>query len=177
MKQLTFLCFLILSATSLLHADGGRIRLHQQAGPFIVTLFTTPEPLQAGPADFSVAVEKAGAPGLLTDADVTLILTRLDDPDAARIVLPATHQNATSRFLQAANFNIPQGGLWRVRVLVARNGEAAECSTHINILPATPLTSPLLAPLLALPLCILLFLLHQWRKKRAAASVRTGSIS
>jgi Cytochrome c oxidase caa3 assembly factor (Caa3_CtaG) len=36
------------------HVHGGRVQLHQAADPFVVTVFTAPTPLHAGPVDISV---------------------------------------------------------------------------------------------------------------------------
>lgn len=159
-KILIALGFLFVCALPLA-ADGGRIRLHQQAGPFLVTLFTTPDPLVSGPADFSVAVERADAPGVLEDAEVTLILTA---PDGSRQAASATHQAATTRFLQAANLQLAQSGSWQLRVMIAEGAQAAECSTSFNVEPQTVVGSGLLWQLLALPVGVLLYILHRRRK-------------
>jgi hypothetical protein len=147
-------------------ADGGRIRIHQPAGPFLVTLFTTPDPLLAGPADFSVAVERPNAQGLVEDAEVTLLLSMPEDPSAPRLIVPATRQAATSRFLQAANVQLPRSGSWLVRVMVSEGAEAGECSTRVEVLPRTAFRSQTLWQILAVPLFILIYALHRRRRSR-----------
>src|SRR5690348_8298122 len=39
------------------HADGGVVQLEKAAGPFVVTVFTTPSPLRAGPIDISLMIQ------------------------------------------------------------------------------------------------------------------------
>lgn len=144
-------------------ADGGRLRFREPAGPFVVTLFTTPDPLTMGRADFSVAVERAGEPGLVEDAQVELILTP-ENAHGRQLVVDASRAAATSKWLQAANFSLPAEGLWKVKVVVRRRREMGECSGEVQVKPAG--TRNLVWDVLPVPLAGLLFLLHQRRKKR-----------
>ncbi|HTU49602.1 MAG TPA: hypothetical protein VMF56_03355 [Acidobacteriaceae bacterium] len=144
-------------------ADGGRLRFRRAAGPFIVTLFTTPDPLTAGRADFSVAVERAGMPGLVQDAHIDLILTPADG-DGGQIVLHASHKEATSKWLQAANFSLPARGIWHVQVVVRRGQEVGECFGEVRV--RAPGTRDLMWDILPVPLGALLFVLHQNLKQK-----------
>ncbi len=60
------------------HADGGRLQMRQAAGPFVVSLFTTPESLGVGQADLSAMIEEQGGSKVLLDADVVITLTPED---------------------------------------------------------------------------------------------------
>src|SRR5580704_11488590 len=58
-------CIWVLAALLLLglssrdaRADGGVIRLFEAKGPYIVTIFTASEPVQASPVDVSVMVQR-----------------------------------------------------------------------------------------------------------------------
>jgi len=168
MKKLAAVVFLALLSAAPLLADGGRIRLHQQAGPFVVTLFTTPDPLVEGSADFSVAVEQVDTPGLVQDAEVTLIFTQPGATEPTRLVVPATHQAATSRFLQAANVQLPRSGSWHVKVIVSSGNQAVECNTSVDVLPKTTLRNQTFWQILTLPLFLGLYLLHRVRKASKA---------
>lgn len=169
MKRLFLsLALALLAAAAIAHADGGRLRLHQSAGPFIVTLFTTPDPLVAGPADFSIAVERAANQGsgqsLIQDADVTLILTPADN-SSGRMVLTTSHAAATSRFLQAANFSLPHAGPWLVTVIVHQGNDTGRCSGSFIVEPVTLAGNDLALQVALIPLAILLFALHRGRKR------------
>jgi hypothetical protein len=144
-------------------ADGGRLRFREPAGPFVVTLFTTPDPLAKGRADFSVAVEQAGEPGLVEDAQVDLVLTRADGQGSA-MVLHASHAAATSKWLQAANFSLPAAGLWRVTVQVRRGAEAGQCSGQVRVEAAG--ARDWMWDVLPVPLAGLFFLVHANRKRK-----------
>jgi hypothetical protein len=154
--------FLLLAPTSAF-ADGGRLRIHAQAGPFTVSLFTTPDPLRVGQADFSAAIERRDVDGLEEDAQVTFVLTP-EDGHGTPIALRATRAAATSRFLDAANFSLPHSGIWRVTVLVQKGADFGQCSTEVDVLPATLISNDLMWEIAIVPLAVLLFILHQWRK-------------
>lgn len=174
MRRLILMTLLAVAPLAL--ADGGRLRFRQAAGPFIVTLFTTPDPLSAGPADFSVAVERAGVQGMVQDADVTFLLTPLDGGD--RIVLRASHDAATSRFLEAANFTLPRAGQWRVTVVVEQGSDAGKCSDTLDVAPAGLVSNQIGWNVLLVLSAVVLFLLHQARKRaywsRLRATMQAG---
>jgi hypothetical protein len=153
---------LCLLCARMARADGGRLRFREPAGPFVVTLFTTPDPLTRGRADFSVAVERAGEPGLVEDAQVDLVLTRADGQ--GRLVVHASHAAATSKWLQAANFSLPAAGRWNVTVRVRRASESGECSGEVRV--GAGGAQDWMWDVLPVPLAGLLFLLHANRKRK-----------
>lgn len=175
-KPLILLCLLLITlAVSLQNAraDGGRLRLHEPAGPFMVTLFTNPDPLTEGRADFSVAVERAADhdlnQGLVQDAKVTLILTPKDKAPGAsgeRIVLPTTHTAATSAFLQAANFTLPHPGVWKITIMVQQGADTGECFGEIDVLPYRIASDEIAWEIAVVPIAMLLFALHQAMKRK-----------
>ena len=165
--------FVVLAYAHPAFADGGRLRFRQPAGPFVVSLFTTPNPLRVGRADFSVAVERSGAQDagadLIPDAQVDLTLT----PVSARgkpLILHASHSAATSKWLQAANFSLPARGVWRVTVVVRRGNQVGQCSgeVQVNSAGAAGAAGPegLTWDVMPVPLLALLFVLHQYRKRK-----------
>jgi hypothetical protein len=166
--RLVLLIVAIIACVQSARADGGRLRFRQPAGPFIVTLFTTPDPLTQGHADFSVAVERAGQPGLVEDADVQLILT---PANGHALALHASHAAATSKWLQAANFSIPARGLWQVTVVVRRGNQIGQCSGAIRVGAAGP--RDLTWDVLPVPLVGLFLLLHQRRKHKYSRERRS----
>lgn len=144
-------------------ACGGRLRFRQPAGPFVVTFFTTPDTLSKGRADFSVAVERAGKPGLVEDAHVEFILTRAGG-HGRRLVLNATHAQAIIKWMQAANFSFPSRGLWHVTIVVRSGQEVGECSGNVRVGNAA--ARHLTLDILPVPLIAILFVLHENRKRK-----------
>ena len=167
MTRRYLLLALLLVLTGRAFADGGRLQFRQPAGPFIVTLFTTPDPLTASRADFSVAIERGDASGLVQSAHVTFILTPQNDPQH-RLVLHASHGQATSRFLQAANFKLPSAGHWRIDVIVRDGNQVGRCSGQFLVRKQDLATDERAWQIAFVPIMVLLFFLHQWRKRVVA---------
>ena len=68
--------------------------MRQAAGPFVVSLFTTPESPAVGPADLSVMVEDQGSGSVLLDADVVVTLTS-EETGVAPVLAHLSHAHAT----------------------------------------------------------------------------------
>lgn len=166
MARYLLLLLLLIPATRAF-ADGGRLRFREPAGPFTVTLFTTPDPLTKGRADFSVAIERPDTTGLVENAHATFILTSQKNP-SQRIVLHASRSQATSRFLEAANFTLPQAGIWQIDVIVRDGNQTGQCSGQFQVYKEDLATSERAWQIAFVPIMVLLFFLHQWRKREVA---------
>jgi hypothetical protein len=145
LKRRTSAALVVLCAASAL-ADGGRVRLHQDAGPFRVTVFTAPEPLTAGPADISVLVQDRASGETLLDARVAIAL-RAPGASQPRIIAAARGSN---RLFQSAAVELAAPGAWDLTVTVGRSGAIGRVSC---VLPVGPPDSRFVAiwPYLALP--------------------------
>ncbi len=106
--------------------------MRQTAGPFVVSLFTTPESLAVGPADLSVMVEEQGSGDVLLDADVVITLTP-EDVGVAPMVAHLSHAHATNRLLEDAVIQLPHAGRWRAVIHVTEAGRVATASTVLTV--------------------------------------------
>ena len=114
------------------HADGGRLQLRQAAGPFVVSLFTTPESLAVGPADLSVMVEEQGGSSVLLDPNVVVTLTP-EDASSAPVIAYLSLAHATNRFLQDAVLQLPRAGRWRAVIHVSETGREASVASELTV--------------------------------------------
>jgi hypothetical protein len=114
------------------HADGGRLQMRQAVGPFVVSLFSTPESLAVGPADLSVMVEEQGSGEVLLDADVVIALTA-EDAGSAPLIAHLSHAHATNRLLQDAVIQLPHAGRWHAVIHIREAGRDATASTVLTI--------------------------------------------
>jgi hypothetical protein len=146
--------------------DGGTIRVVEAAGPFVVGVFSAPEPLRVAPADLSVLVlERTGGRPVL-DAAVALEVRPPDGSDAGPQRLDATHAQATNKLLYATPFLPAVPGEWTLHVTVTRG--AASAAVHCT-LPVAPDRVGLAGiwPYLAIPpLAIALYALRAWLSAR-----------
>lgn len=179
-RALILVVLLLLASRRSLLADGGRLRFSKTAGPFLVTLFTTPEPLTPGPADFSVMVQNAKTNDILSDAQIVLTLTSVDHPDQI-LRAAATHGNATNRLLQAAEFDLPgsssKSSEWKLHINVEQGREAASLDEPIEVQAGSRKTM-LVWIFGALPiLALFLFVLHQRQRASIVRRPRVETTS
>jgi hypothetical protein len=130
-KRLIVSLMLVCAAVAA-HADGGRLQMRQAAGPFVVSLFTTPESLGVGQADLSAMIEERGGSKVLLDADIVITLT----PALGRgqpISMHLSHAHATNRLLQDAVVQLPQAGRWRAVIQVSEAGRHASAATDLTV--------------------------------------------
>jgi hypothetical protein len=119
-------------AAAAAHADGGRLQIRQAAGPFVVSLFTTPESLAVGPADLSVMVEEQGSGEVLLDADVVIVLTS-EDARTAPVIAHLSHAHATNQLLQDAVVQLAHAGRWHAVLHIREAGREANVSTDLTV--------------------------------------------
>jgi hypothetical protein len=143
-------------------ADGGLLRVRQEAGPFIVSVFTAPEPLRVGPVDVSVIVQSSGG-GVLTDAVVDIILESATRPVERRRAT-ATRAAASNKLAKAAVVDLPVAGQWTLTVAIRLNGDAATVTCLLPVAPAQSRISLIWPWLLMPPVVIALFAVHQTLK-------------
>jgi hypothetical protein len=160
-------------------ADGGTMRLVESTGPFVVAVFSTPEPLRVAPADLSVLILERTDGRPVLDAAVALDLRPPVGSTEAPQRLEATHAEATNKLLYAAPFRPTIAGEWTLHVTVERGTEAADVGCP---LPVAPDRAALVAiwPYLAIPpVAVALYALRAWlsgrRRQRTPASTRSAS--
>ncbi|HEY3118252.1 MAG TPA: hypothetical protein VGK54_16030 [Chloroflexota bacterium] len=90
------------------------------AGPYLLTVTTSPTPLRTGLADVSVLVERSDTQNILLDAQVTVAAEPIVGTTSAALY-PATHDQAINKLLYAANVNLTQSGRWQFVVQVTGN--------------------------------------------------------
>lgn len=133
-------------------ANGGTIQLSRApAGPYEVTVLTSPSPLTVGVADVSVLVQRPGADEVVSDARVTVGTEPLARAGPGGS-FEATHEQATNKLFYAANVELPTAGRWRFRVHVTGPSGEGAVSFEAEVAEAGLLDQPLVLLILVLPL-------------------------
>jgi hypothetical protein len=146
------------------YGDGGTILLHQDSGPFIVTLFAAEQPLRVGPADLSVMVQDKATGDILLDPVIEVTMP------SQTVRLQSAHSG--NRLLQAGTVNFSHPGRWPLQVEVRRGKDVARLSTELTV-EADHSRSLLVWFYVLLPaVIIVLFLLNQTLKRRNAGGSR-----
>jgi hypothetical protein len=140
--------------------------MHQNAGPFVVTLFSIPDDLVTGPADLSVGVEDTTTGEVVNDAVVTLTLTSLDTPSTNRIVTTVTDGPGSRGILKSAEVTLPSAGRWHIAIVVADGAKHGACSMDLIVGTAHNKTYEVWAAAICPLLFMLLFTVRERRKRR-----------
>lgn len=169
------LAVLFLLTSALVMADGGSIIARGKSEGLSVTVFASPSPLRAGPADVSVLVQDAKTHEPVPGARVSVVLedggvnprtgdwaVLCNDLNGLGKRANASTQHSVNRWLYSAFLGIPAPGRWELRVEIETPaGTRAEIVQPIDVEPPAP---PLLAwwPFLAVvPGGIVLYV---WRR-------------
>jgi hypothetical protein len=145
--------------------DGGTILLHQDAGPFTITLFAAPQPLQAGAADFSVMVQDRNSGEVLLEPVIDLSVAAEAERGLQQTVRLSRGQ-ASNRLLHAATVHFSRAGKWRLTLFVRRGDEVASLSTECTVEPGSSRVVLVWFYVLLPAGVILLFVIHQGLKFR-----------
>ncbi len=135
----------------------------RHAGGFSITLFSTPVPLRAGPADLSVMVETEPDKTAVLDAAIILDLTK---PGERSIQLNATHSAAINKLLYATPVVFPSPGTWRINVRVQAKRAPVNVSGTIEVFPEQAPAAAYWPYFAAVPVLVLLFGVNQWLKRK-----------
>ena len=113
------LCWLFLGVCcAVASADGGRIVLVEKQDNYSISVFTSPDPLRAGPIDISVLLQDATTEQAITDVEVDVSLTSRDG-HGPTIRAIATSAAATNKLLSDALMVLPAAGIWDVEIDIA----------------------------------------------------------
>jgi len=145
-------------------ADGGTVQFEKPAGPFVITVFTTPSPLRAGPVDISLMVQDRENRQPVLDCQA---LVQLRKEGAMSVRSGATHEAAQNKLLYAAQVNLSEPGPWELEVAIEHGSDSINVAGQIAVAASAPVLLVYWRSLALPPLFISLFALNQWLKRRS----------
>ena len=114
-------------------ANGGTVQWREQAGSLLITVFTAPAPLSAGPGVISLLVQNRNGLEPALDANVSLLLRA--DASTAEIRARPTREQAQNKLLYTAPVTLAESGKWQLAVTILRNGERTDATGTIEVAP------------------------------------------
>jgi hypothetical protein len=146
-------------------ADGGTVQLRKEAGPFVITVFTSPAPLSAGPVDVSLLLQNRNGLEPVLDASISLILR---DRSGAEIRAQPTREQAQNKLLYAAPVTFAESGKWQLDITILRNGERTGATGSIDVAPAPERAASYWSYIAFPPLMIVAFVVRERLIRRKA---------
>lgn len=153
-------------------ADGGVLQFTRSAGPFIITVFTTPSPLRAGPVDVSLMIQSSENQQPVLDCVANVQLRK---EGSRSIGSEATHQVSQNKLFYAAPLNVTESGVWELEVAIWHGDVSASVSGPITVASSNPVLLGYWRSLAVPPVFISLFALNQWLKRRRKATQISGT--
>lgn len=167
---------MLVGAAQWSRGDGGAVIAQETTNNLVVTVFASPAPLRAGPADISVMLQDAATGQPVLDRKIVVSVSAIDasagtawvppccSMEKSSDAVPATRANAQNKLLHAANVIVPSAGQVAVAVRIDDSGPV------ITKLDARPPLPPAAAywPYLAIPpLAIGLFAVNRRSQRRS----------
>ncbi|MHB0870730.1 MAG: FixH family protein [Chloroflexota bacterium] len=146
-------------------ANGGTIQLSSQpAGPYLVTVFTSPSPVRVGIVDVSVLIQRPDSNEAVLDAHVVVSVQPVDHVGPAD-TFSATHEQATNKLYHATNVDLPTEGRWRIEVQAFGPEGDGAVGFELDVSRESLLDRPLqLAMLMAIPLVVVAWWLTRGKR-------------
>jgi hypothetical protein len=165
-----FLAWLVLGAeSSVAWGDGGALRCSERRDGRLITVFTTPTPLRAGPVDISALVQDAESGRPLRDVRITVRAHPIHQAQG-RVSAPATTDAATNKLLRAARLQLSVPGRWHVELVVAGSSQEQPIGFDLEVGEALPPWLQM-SPWIGWPLVVIgFFAIHQLRVQRRKPS-------
>jgi hypothetical protein len=96
-------------------ADGGTLRIAGKQSGYQIAVFTDPTPFRAGAVDISALVQDVATGDPMPQVKVTVCMTQ---SGRGTLEYPATPGAATNKLFHAAQFRLPEPGLWEMQIRV-----------------------------------------------------------
>ncbi len=146
-------------------ANGGTLRLGRAtSGPYLVSVWTRPDPPRVGRLDLSVAIMTPDTPRAILDAEARAIATLITDPATLTTTRLERGTGGTPR-LYHGNLEVPAVGPYRILIQASGPAGSGEAAFEVDVQPPSPVATPLALGLAALGAGSALWL--AWIRRRA----------
>ena len=145
-------------------ANGSTVQWRKQAGSLLITVFTTPAPLSAGPVVISLLVQNRNGLEPVLDANVSLLLRA--DASGGEVQARPTREQAQNKLLYAAPVTLANSGTWQLAVTILRNGERTDATGIIDVAPAPVMAASYWGYIAFPPLIVVAFVVRKGLVRR-----------
>jgi len=159
------LCLALLPS-EIARADLGQVRLSESAGPYHVTVLTSPAPLYAGPLEISVFLQDAETREPVADATVEVVLTSFDSENRPHrpTHLRAVQERDAAGPHYMTRCVLPQAGDWQIEVNITSPAGSETVTFRGTAAPAPARWQTLWPWICWPPVVILLFAIREYTR-------------
>jgi hypothetical protein len=138
--------------------------LEQTVGPYEITVGANPAPLKIGPGYISVRVQENGNALMVTDAQVTVTITSLEQAGVS-ITRRATHEQAADEREYGVPLTFETPGRWEITVSVEGPDGPAVARFPVTVQRDFPALPAIYLGLVSLPLSGAVLIAYYLRKE------------
>ena len=123
----------LLPAVAQASHGGGQVQLSEHpAGPYEITVITSPSPARTGTVKVSTMVQPAGSSDVILDARVRVSATPAGEAGAGE-AHEATQDQSIVKFFYAADLEMPTEGPWQITVTIDGPEGEGQASFEIDV--------------------------------------------
>lgn len=165
---LLLLLLLAVPPVVLAHGGGTPRLINEPAGPYWISVWSTPDPARVGELHLTLGISEpgegreAGLPVL--GADVRVRLEPGSGVEAAPLTTLATNENSTNKLFYEADLELSAAGAWQVHILVDGPDGQGTATFPLEV-SAAQSTNWVLLGGGGVVLVVVLFALFSWRRK------------
>lgn len=156
----------VVARQTLAHGIGTPVLINVPSGPYLLSIWTDPDPLRVNETHVTVAVmEPETQAPIVTGVQVQVQLTAVAD-ESLSYTAAASADNSANRLLYAAVFeNLPTDGRWRGLVSVdGPAGAGKGVPFEVEVMPPAPFNW-LWPGIGGLVVLLLVWWVHSWRRQ------------
>ncbi|HTR48776.1 MAG TPA: cytochrome c oxidase assembly protein [Verrucomicrobiae bacterium] len=118
--------------------DGDIVRTQQVSGPFRISVFTAPDPVEREDFEVAVLVQDENTHSAILDSDVELSVEPAGKSGGDAESVHATREQSQNRLLQAASLDLPDDGEPVLRVTVHRGSDHGQVACPLKVAAPAP---------------------------------------
>ena len=150
------------------HGGGVPQLVNEAAGPYWVSVWTSPDPLRTGQVHFTVSVAEPGQGGEagppILGATVRIRLTAAEVEEAITTV--ARNEQSANRLFYEADAMVPAEGQWTATVFVTGSEGSGQAAFELQIQPSQGTSWFLVGAAALLAIGVLFLARSLWRRSR-----------
>ena len=121
--------------------DGDVVRIQQISGPFRISVFTAPDPVEKDDFEVAVLVQDARTSEAILDSEVELAVEPSGKPSGDLEFVRATREQSQNKLLHAASLDLPDDPVPVLHVVVHQGADEGQVTFPLQV-AASPAASP-----------------------------------
>lgn len=120
---------MLVTAPALAHGGGTPQLSNEPAGPYLLSVWSDPNPAVVGKLHLTVALADAESGAAITGADITLTARQ----DETTLTASASHEGALVPEFYEADLDLPSAGEWQFQIDISGDGGSGQAGFTLDV--------------------------------------------